>query len=234
MIKRIVAALAVLLAVSACASPKYVVSDVTRFHTLAGPSGENYTGKTFAIVAVSPEQEQSIAFRQFGDLMNARLSSLGLRQISGSTPTAADYVVTLDYDVLGPTPDIRSRSSSFGFGFGYSNFRRPFGYGFGGTYDPFFDDYNYTDTRQMFTRRVEFVMYRGNTYTSGPKTRVYESRAVSTGLNPQIEPVMPYILDAIFKDFPGASGRTNTVTVQVPADIEGGERVSRPSTRSSY
>ncbi len=231
--KRIVAAAAMLLALGACASPRYVVSDVTRFHTLA-PSGESFAGKTFAIVAVSPDQEQSIAFRQFGDLINARLSALGMRQYSGPTPTGADYIATLDYDVRGPSPDVRTSGGNFAFGFGYSNYRRPFGYGFGGGYDPFWD-YPTTDTRQMFTRRIELDLYRGATYTSGPKQRVFEARAVSTGTNGQIEPVMPYMLDAVLKDFPGQSGRSNTVTVEVPAAVEQvADRAPRPSPRSSY
>lgn len=230
MIKRILTATAVLLALSACVSPKYVVSDVTRFHTVSNA----FSGQTFAIVASNPEQEQSIAFRQFGDQLNNRLSELGLRQYSGNTgPSGADYVVTLDYDVLGPTPDVRSRGgSNFSLGFGYSNYSRHGGYGFG--YDPF-DNHNYTDTRQMFTRRIEVNIYQGKTYTSGPKQRVFEGRAISTGLNGSIEPVMPYMLDAVFQDFPGRSGGTRTVSVKVPADAERGRSMgTRPSSRSSY
>ena len=230
MIKRIFAAAAVLLALSACASPKYVVSDVTRFHTIGAP----FSGQTFAIVAVGPEQEQSIAFHQFGDLINTRLSALGMKQYGGNAgPAAADYVVTLQYDVSGPTPDVRSRGGNFSMGFGYSNYNRPWGYGFG--YDPFLDNYQYTDTRQMFTRRVELALYKGATYTSGPKQRVFEGRAVSTGLNGAIEPVMPYMLDAVLGDFPGKSGSTRTISVQVPADVEKSDaRTARPSSRSSY
>ncbi len=230
MFKRIVVAMTVLLGLSACASTKYVVSDVTRFHALASmPSGQ-----AFAIVAVGSEQEQSIAFRQFGDLINARLSALGMKQFSGTAgPGGADYVVTLEYDAQGPTPDVRSRSSSVSFGFGYGNLNRPFGYGFG--YSPFFDDFNYTETRQMFTRRVSLNMYKGATYASGPKERVFEGRATSTGLNSQVETVMPYMLDAIFKEFPGQTGRTRTVAVEVPADVESSEEhVPRPSSRSIY
>jgi hypothetical protein len=231
MLKRIIAAGVMVLALAGCASQKYVTSDVTRFHTMNGP----VSGQTFAIVAVNPEQEQSIAFQQYGNLINARLSAHGLKQFSGSAPTGADYVVTLDYDVLGPTPDVRTRSSgpNFSLGFGYSHWSRPFGYGIG--YDPFFDNFNYTETRQLFTRRLQLNMYRGSTYVSGPKQRVFEGRAVSLGLNSQIEVVMPYMLDAVFQDFPGQSGRTRTVNVEVPADVDrDAERVTRPSARSSY
>ncbi len=230
MFKRIVAAAAVMLALSACAGPRYVVADVTRFHTLASMP----TGQTFAIVAVGPEQEQSIAFRQFGDLINTRLSALGMKQFSGSGgPSGADYVVTLEYDAQGPTPDVRSRGFNLSLGIGYGNFNRPFGYGWG--YDPFLDNHSYTETRQLFTRRVALNMYRGATFVTGPKLRLFEGRAISTGLNGQVETVMPYMLDAIFKEFPGPSGRTRTVAVEVPADIEnGGVGAPRPGSRSSY
>ena len=228
MFKRFGIVATVLLALSACATGRFVVADVTRFHTLTAIP----TGRTFAIVAVGPEQEQSIAFRQFGDLINARLSALGLKQFSGSNgPGGADYVVTLEYDAEGPVPDVRSHGANFAFGFGYSNFNRPWGYGFG--YDPFFD--TYTDTRQLFTRRVALNLYKGASYVSGPKERVFEGRAISTGQSGQVESVMPYMLDAIFKDFPGASGRTRTVAVDVPPDAERAEGMTtRPSSRSSY
>ena len=237
MIKRIALTATALLALAGCASPKYVVSDVTRYHTLGTPSGESFSGRTFAIVAVSPDQEQSIAFRQFGDQINNRLTSLGMHQFQGSAPTGADYVVTLDYDVRGPTTDVEINQPHFAFGFGYGHFRRPYGYGgfgYGGGYDPFWDAPT-IDTRQMFTRRVELDMYRGSTYTNGPKQRIFEGRAVSTGQNGQIEPVMPYMLDAVFKDFPGRSGRSDTVTVQVPDSVENAkENTVRPAARSSF
>lgn len=230
MFRRLFAAAAVLLALSACASPKYVVSDVTRFHTLSAP----VSGQTFAIVALSPDQEQSIAFRQYGDLINARLSALGLKQFSGSAPTGADYVVTLDYQVLGPTVDVETHTSNFGFAFGYSNYRRPFGYPYGFGYDPFFD--TYTESRQLFTRRLELDMYKGATYVSGPKQRVFEGRAVSVGLSSQIETVMPYMLDAVLGDFPGQSGRSRSVTVKVPEDVEqaNAPATPRPRSRSTF
>ena len=75
-------------------------------------------------------------------------------------------------------------------------------------------------------------MFRGSTYNSERKDRVFEGRAVSSGLNGQIEPVMPYILDAIFQEFPGRSGETKTVSVAVPENIE--RAAPRPSPSSAY
>lgn len=234
MLRTVFAALVALVALAGCATTKYVVSDVTRYHDLR----ESPQGKTFAIVALDDDQESSFAFRQFGDLINQRLSALGLRQYTGGGgPTAADYVVTLRYAVYGPSADVRTRwsgfSGRFGFGYGYgfgSHWGRgPFGYW---GYDPFWDDRYNIDTRQLYTRRVEVNFYRGATYNAERKERVFEGRAVSSGTNSQVEPVMPYILDAILQDFPGRSGETRTVNVQVPPEVE--RTVTRPATRSTY
>ena len=72
----------------------------------------------------------------------------------------------------------------------------------------------------MYTRRVDIVLYDGMTYNTENPKRVFEGSAVSTGTNGQIDPVMPYIVQAIFDQFPGASGETKTVRIEVPPDSE--------------
>ncbi len=234
MLRTLFAAGIALLALAGCASPKFVTSDITRYHSLT----ESPQGRTFAIVALDEDQESSFAFKQFGDLMNQRLSALGLKQNTrGGGPANADYVVTLRYAVYGPTADVRTRYSGFGgrmgfgFGYGFGPYwgRGPFGHM---SYDPFWDDHYDIETRQLFTRRIEVNVFRASSYNSDRKERVFEGRAVSSGLNGQIEPVMPYILDAIFQDFPGRSGETKTVSVEVPLEVE--RAPPRPAARSAY
>ncbi|MGE4062207.1 MAG: DUF4136 domain-containing protein [Rhodospirillaceae bacterium] len=234
MLRTLFAAAVAVLALAGCAGPKFVTSDVTRYHALT----EAPQGKTFAIVALDEDQESSFAFKQFGDLIHQRLSALGMRQhTGGGGPSNADYVVTLRYAVYGPSADVRTRwsgfgpRSHFGFGYGFSPYwgRGPFGYM---GYDPFWDDQYEIETRQLFTRRVEVNIFDGDTFNSDRKRRVFEGRAVSSGQNPQIEPVMPYILDAIFQEFPGRSGENKVVSVEVPPEIE--RAAPRPAARSAY
>ena len=223
MIRNCVVGLLAALALSACVGPRYVTSDVTRFHTLpAAPSGQS-----FAITALDKEQEQSLEFKQYADLVNAKLSALGLKQSSGG-PSKADYVVTLKYSVEGPSPDVRSRTSSVSIGYGFGG---PHWRGFG-AYDPFYE--NYASTQQVYVRRIELNIYKASSYGSPSPERVFEGRALSEGLNGQVVPVMPYILDALFKDFPGASGSTKTVRVEVPPGGDAAATASSPSARSGY
>jgi hypothetical protein len=223
MIARFAVAAVASLMLAACVGPRYVTSDVTRFHTLpAAPSGQ-----TFAITALDKEQEQSLEYKQYADLLNGRLTALGLRQFTGGTGKA-DYVVTLKYGVEGPSPDVRSRNVSVGVGYGFGGPH----WRWGGWYDPISE--NYANTQQVYVRRVELDVFKGSTYGTPTQEKVFEGRALSEGLNGQLVPVMPYILDALFKDFPGASGSTKTVRVEVPREGEVAATASSPSARSSY
>ncbi len=209
MVRHILAATVMTLGLAACASPKYVVSDVTRHHSLpASPSGQ-----TFALVPLDDEQRESLAFDDYSTLIVQRMSSLGLRAFDGGR-ASPDLVVTLKWSVEGPSPDIKSRDSGFGYGFGFGNRHSHFGYGFGAPYD------NRTTTKQMYVRRVDMVIYEGGTYGTEAPKRLFEGSAVSTGTNGQIDPVMPYIIQALFEQFPGASGETKTVRIEVPPESE--------------
>lgn len=211
------------MALSGCVSPRYVTSDVTRFHTLpAAPSGQ-----TFAITALDKEQEQSLEYKQYADMINSKLSAMGLKQATDG-PAKADFVVTLKYDVEGPSPDVRSRNSSVSIGYGFGGPR----WGVGAAYDPFYE--NYANTQQVYVRRVELNMYKGSTYGTPKPERVFEGRALSEGLNGQIFPVMPYILEALFREFPGASGATRTIRVEVPRNVDAANTSNSPSARNSY
>ena len=208
-IKQLALAVVTVFGLAACASPKYVVSDVTRHHNLAAtPSGQS-----FAVVAAEDGQDESLAFKAYSELVSESLKDIGYRRFDGQSP-APSIVATLKWSVEGPSPDVKSRASGFSYGFGYRSRFDHFGYGFDGPYT------GRTDTRQMFVRRVEVALYDGSTYNTENPRRIFEGSAVSAGTNGQIDPVMPYIIQAIFDQYPGESGSTQTIRVEVPPDAE--------------
>ena len=125
MMKQVFAAAMMVGLLAGCSTSKVIVSDVTRFHTVSTPS--QFQGRTFAIAAVNPDQQQSIAFHAFADKINADLSAMGMTQYTGSNgPAGADYVINLNYGVTGPTADVRAEWAGpswygphYGFGFGH-------------------------------------------------------------------------------------------------------------------
>ncbi len=208
-VRQLLLAVVATFGLAACASPKYVVSDVTRHHDVAAtPSGQ-----TFAVVAAEAEQDESLAFKAYSDLVSERLSGIGYRKFDGQSQSPG-IVATLKWSVEGPSPDVKSRSTGYGYGFGYRSRFSHFGYGYDAPYS------GRTDTRQMFVRRVEVALYDGATYNTENPRRIFEGSAVSAGTNGQIEPVMPYIIQAIFDQYPGESGSTKTIRVEVPPDAE--------------
>jgi hypothetical protein len=44
--------------------------------------------------------------------------------------------------------------------------------------------------------------------------RVYEGHVESINRNPSLAQTMPFLINALFQDFPGESGSSNTVTVK--------------------
>src|ERR1700744_5943210 len=84
MMKRILVTALAVFALAACASPKYVVSDVTRFHSLPPAAG----GGTFVIATIDPDPGQSLAFHQYADQVTGKLISMGLKPFAGPTDGA--------------------------------------------------------------------------------------------------------------------------------------------------
>ena len=209
-----------LLALSACTTTKYVVSDVTRFHELPG-SGN---GASFAIVPSDDDQQTSLAFKTFSDVVADALQARGLQAFSGDG-SSPDYVVTFSYDVEGPSPDTYSRygAGRYGFGYGFGYYGRYGGFGYGPGND--------VRTKQIYIRRVDLDIFEGPSYGTDSAKRVFEGHAVSEGTTNQVEPVLPYMIQAIFRDFPGASGESVKVKVEVPP---GTETASVPKARRSY
>jgi hypothetical protein len=61
----------------------------------------------------------------------------------------------------------------------------------------------------MYNRRLTMIMTR-----TSDNIRVFEGRAVSRGEEPDMMVIMPYLVEALFKDFPGNNGET--ISVQIP------------------
>lgn len=213
---RFLCALLLAALVSAC-GPRMVTSDVTRFHSL--PATGQAAGQTFTILPRA-NQVGSLEFQTYADLVAGRLAAQGFRPMPPDAGTA-DYVVFVDYGVATGPVEVRSSPvyGSVGFGYGYGYW--PHRFGFAGTmpfyHEPIvgYDTYSVT----KYTRWVEIEMLRGPAYRDQKVEKVFEGRAVSEGAGRSLPAVMPYLVTALFNNFPGPSGRTVEVSLPV---AEGG------------
>lgn len=205
---KLLGAFALLFVTAACTST--FRADVVSFHQLARPQGER--------VEIQPAHEEmqgSLEFRQYADLVGERLRGEGFRPAEGSEP---DIIAILDFGVSEGREVTRSRGYAgpyyggfYHYGGFYSHpfavhhypfysFYRPYGFGYG-----YAGDYTYT----VYQRHVSLVLRQ-----AGGET-LYEGRAVSTGRSNNLPELMPLLVEALFRDFPGPSGETRRITIDM-------------------
>jgi hypothetical protein len=197
----LIALLAMLMA--GCAAR--IESNVARFHQLSPPKGE-----TVAIVPLDQTKQGSLEFATYARQVADALATQGFRIAEPGQP--ADIVARLDYGVSDGSVQVATRPGFSGFGRPYWGSR----WSRWGWYDPWgpfgFNDYPDVYSYTTFSRRLELTMTRANE----PKA-LFEGRVESIGRDNRLPEVMPYLIRALFKDFPGQSGVTVKVIEEIPA-----------------
>lgn len=190
--------------VAGCASS--VSSDVARFHQLPSPRGE-----TFVIVPMDRGKLGSLEFEQYAGLVSAKLTNVGYKAApQGQKP---ELLVRLDYGVSAGQVRIRSYP-----GMGYYGW---YGYGRGWYpyyYDPFYP-YGWGFEPEIrsevyYNRVLRMDIERPAAEAGKPGTRLFEGRVESEGTDNRLPEVMPYLIKAMFTNFPGSSGITQHIDIK--------------------
>jgi hypothetical protein len=194
-------------ALLAAACTQTVRSEVSRFHTL-GIAPNQQT------VAIAPRGEQvgSPEFRYYADAVMQRL--VGAGYTPAANPDAADIIGFIDYTV-GDGQTIFTSTPVYG----------SLGYGFG---DPFYDPFyrgrgrrgssSYgvigTQTQADVIYQRTFKLELNDQITPGKLgDKVFEGKAVSNGTSSSFARVGLCLIDSLFANFPGGTGRTEVVAV---------------------
>lgn len=202
-------------------------SDVMRFHQLPSPSGEK-----IVIVPMNPNNNGSLEFASYATLVGNALGRYGYVPANGEEP---DLIVELDYGISEGRQTIRQSPGMIGFmpygGF-YGGYHRPWfpyrnpyfwggglypmGWGYGGLYDPFgYAPLSWQAGRvrtYMNYNRLLKMVIRPN---SDNGQNLYEGEVKSLGRNSNLNEVMPYLVEAFFTNFPGESGSSERVSVEL-------------------
>ena len=213
-----VAAGLMLLLLAACASQ--IKSDVARFHRMPAPQGES-----FRVVAADPKKQDSLEFATYAQYGASEMTKQGYRQADGTAQPSLE--VRIDYAVSPGREKIATRPGTGSYAPYYYSWRHrafyPYGWGF---YDPFWGSpfsepevYSYT----VYTRQLTMDIVRpGSAQASAGKdgegaVPLFEGRVESVGKDNRLPEVMPYLVQAMFTDFPGTSGMTKRVTIDLPS-----------------
>ncbi len=205
---RRLAALSVLCLLASCATgPQLLRTQVTTFNEWSALPAE----KTY-VFARTLEFQNSLELKSYEDIVRDELTLQGFKL--ATDPGRAQLVVTLRPSIS--TTQVRVRDP-----WPADPFRGPYGgwygrRGFGG-YDPFwaFPDAYSDYTIDVYRRRLELDI---DSKTIVGK-RYYEGRVESTGDTGELPAVMPYLIRALFTDFPGNNGQTRRVDIPIAAPV---------------
>ena len=215
-LKRLILTAIALLALSACALKGGQYNLVT-FHEGKLPRGE-----TISIQPVETLTPDSLEFSYYRVLMADKLRKLGYTPVASDEP--ATLVATVDYSVSDGQKRVGSEQrngatyipsyfSSYSSKYPSKYYARyhfyngrhhsPFYYGYSDQWPP--EHYSYV----VYNRKLEI-----NILDSSTAKRLFEGRAQSIGREKQISSAMPYMITAMFNNFPGENGITKVVTIE--------------------
>jgi hypothetical protein len=185
-----------------CAST--IRSDVIAFHQWPA----DLPVRTFAFQR-TPEQETSLEYRSYEDLVRNELSRLGY--IPDAEKRGAALTVAISYDVRSAQVVVTEPYDPFYYG---PSFYPGWGWRHGGSsysyYDPFFGPPMQQTIYPIYTRRLHILI----TNTSDKKP-LYEVEVASEGRKPALQLAMPYMIRSAFTDFPGQNGVMHQVKLKI-------------------
>lgn len=184
--------------------PQVLDVDVTRFHTLAPASAP----RSFSMLP-GPNQRGSLEFESYAQLVGAELESRGWRPVAATAGAEPEAVVFVHWALGQPRTETWQSPTSVWGGYGWGP--HPW-WGGGAWYDPF----PYSETRSItyYPKWLSVDILDGPSWRDGKPRRLFEGRAVAEGTRPILPPAIPYLVRALFTDFPGANGQT--VNVELP------------------
>lgn len=191
--KRLLACCFILVSLAAC--QPVLRADVTRFYSLPPLT----TGQSFAI-APDPVQASDLEFQHYTGLMGNALQSIGFRSAVADAANA-DVVAVFHYGNLGSHTEIYSEPGPA--------WGRPGWWGWHG-YPPEINSYT------LYSQYVDLVLFAGPSWRAGEPRVLFQGRAITDSSIHDLNRVMPYLIQALLQDFPGANGQT--VRVVVPLD----------------
>lgn len=203
-------ALAVLF-LSGCATPQFVASVSVR-HTLASsPAAQRFAFER------SASQVQSLAQRDFEADVAAELAKKGY--VYAPDKLEADWLVRLNYQVDGGKT-VSSQEPVWGT-VGFSTHYRRVATTSGVVLVPYTISQSgvigsraVTDT--VFSRQLSLDILDKKNLAAGHFAKLYEGKAVNRSQDDAIEPAVPWLIRALFDQFPGVSGSDREVKIILP------------------
>ncbi|OWT67908.1 MULTISPECIES: DUF4136 domain-containing protein [unclassified Achromobacter] len=190
------------LVLAGCATTDTVSARVTSFQHWP----DNATGQTYRFVVANPTQENNLEYQSYQDMVRAGIGATGLVEAAKGVP--ARFNVSFTYGVVQTQVTVRRPYDPYFYG-GYPGFYGPRGYwgGFGGYWGP-----DWVDVPTVAYRNTLTVVIRDS---ANGGAEVYRATAYSVSGSERLLQAMPYLVRAIFDQFPGNNGSERRVEFPV-------------------
>jgi hypothetical protein len=200
------------LLVSSCTS--VIRGDVVTYHDGPMPAGE-----TIRVVAADPANQASLEFRSYATMINEQLRKVGYQP---TTDENAQLLAVVDYSVVPDSTTVRvdRPQGVVRYGFNYGRFYDPFYFGASNYWGPnywgpnswgggYWGSDTYT-SRSNYLRTLLVNIERNDEN----RERLFEGHVQSSGIQNLLPQVMPYLVTAMFQNYPGENGVTKVVTIE--------------------
>ncbi|HEU0072317.1 MAG TPA: DUF4136 domain-containing protein [Alphaproteobacteria bacterium] len=225
---RLFALVGLSLLLAACQEPvtqRKITSTVSSFHRF---SPDLVTGKTLAIEAFPPERQQSLEFAAYRARLAQGFATHGFAVVDDAKQ--ADYLAVVGYGIDNGQQKTEVYSvpeyGQIGGGTTYHSgtvggYRSGYGSYSGTSYTPpTFGVTGYSTnsvTSTTYTRTLNIDILDRPALDRGQVVKLYETKLVSRGSCSVLAGVFEYMANALFQDWPGESGKPQTV--EMPSNL---------------
>jgi hypothetical protein len=213
-------ALTFLFLFSGCAGLQpHANSTVSVFHNIT----EQHKGNSVVVLPFQKELESSLEFQNYKKTIENNLQKYGFNIVQEKD--TSDFIAFISYGIDGGKEELVSSPVYGSTGGGTTTFSGS-AYNYGGGGSTYYSGTAYsmptfgvvgsrTSSITQHTRQLAMDLVETSTLESKKINKVYEGRVTSKGHYSMIAPVMPAMLESLFRDFPKKSG--STVTISIPA-----------------
>jgi hypothetical protein len=181
-----------------CATTPSVSARVTSFQEW--PAGA--TGQRYRFVAADPSQNNNLEYQNFRDMVRSGISPTGLVEAPPGQPARFD--VSFRYGVTQTQVNVRHPYDPYFYnGFGPGFYGNRYWAPWGGYWGPDWVDVPTVAFRNALTVEIHDASQGGK--------EVYRATAYSVTENDRLLKVMPYLVRAIFDNFPANNGSEREV-----------------------
>ena len=188
-------------------------TNLTTFH-----GKEHLQRGTIEIIALTDEQKSSLAFQNHTALLLDKLQSVGYKPIAKNE--RPEFIAYMTYGIdtgkssttVVPLYGQTGGGTSMTTGQISSNFGTSYNYNSTTTQMPTYGMIGAIPVRKTeYTRELNIDIYK----IGVGQEKVYEIRGKSAGSCDNINVVLPLMIESVFKKFPGVSGKSQSIAVEV-------------------